>query len=125
MAATPNAQGHTPHDRLSFLINSLCDELKHDNGAPASEKALSLAQQAKTVIDGFDAYVARMSSPHPGIVDTMIAEGNARDWERIHREGKTRFRLIPEMSAGPYEAVVLRQLAMLSKVRATGWKNGR
>ena len=59
-----------------------------------------------------------MSSPHPRIVDTMIAEGNARDWEQIHREGKTQFRLIPEMTAGPYEAVVLRQLAMLSKVRA-------
>lgn len=116
MSVAQNAQGHTPHDRLSYLVNQLCAQLDGGGGGNAPAEALALARQAKAVIDGYDAYVGRMSSPHPAVVDTMIAAGNARDWERVHREGKTRFRLIPEMSAGGYEAVVLQQLAKLAKV---------
>lgn len=111
------AQGHTPHDRLSYLINKLCDELDSSPGA-ASAQAVSLAQQAKAVIDGYDNYLQKMSSPHPAVVDMMIEAGNKQDWDRVHREGKTMFKLLPEMTAGGYEAVVLQHLAKLAKVCA-------
>ena len=105
--------GDTPHDRLSYLLNQLCTEL--DSGT-TSDKARTLARQARDVVDGYDTYVERMSSPHPPILDTMVAATDARDWAALHREGKTKFFLIPEMSAGTYEAVVLQQLAKLTKV---------
>ncbi|EKM57117.1 uncharacterized protein PHACADRAFT_172804 [Phanerochaete carnosa HHB-10118-sp] len=114
MSCPQYIQGHTPHDRLSYLINRLCAEL---DGCDAPCDALTLAQQAKAVIDGYDRYLERMSSPHPPIVDAMIAVGNSTDWERIHAEGKTRFKLLPEMSAGGYEAVVMQQLAKISKAK--------
>ena len=118
MPVTQNLQGHTPHDRLSYLLDRLCSELDANNASSGtgSVTALSLAQQAKAVIDGYDVYVERMSSPHPPMLDVMIAEGNKKDWDAIHREGKTMFRLFPQMSAGAYEAVVLQQLAKLAKV---------
>lgn len=110
-------QGQTPHDRLSYLINRLCDELDSaQSSASKSRDALSLAQHAKAVIDGYDNYLQKTSSPHPAVVDTMIEAGNKEDWDAVHREGKTMFKLMPEMSAGGYEAVVLQHLAKISKV---------
>lgn len=115
MSSPQYIQGHTPHDRLSYLINRLCAEL---DGRDVPGDALALAQQAKAVIDGYDQYLERMSTSPPPVVDAMIAAGNSKDWERIHAEGKTMFRLIPEMTAGGYEAVFLQQLAKISKVRS-------
>lgn len=115
MSCPQYTQGHTPHDRLSYLINRLCAEL---DGRDVPSDALSLAQQAKAVIDGYDRYLERMSSPHPPILDAMVAAGNATDWDRVHAEGKTMYRLIPEMTAGGYEAVVLQQLAKISKAKS-------
>ncbi|GJE93464.1 SAM-dependent methyltransferase-like protein [Phanerochaete sordida] len=114
MSCTQYTQGHTPHDRLSYLINRLCAEL---DGRDVPSDALALAQQARAVIDGYDRYVERMSTAAPPVLDTMVAAGNATDWARVHAEGKTRFQLIPEMTAGGYEAVVLQQLAKIAKAR--------
>ncbi|KAJ3522685.1 hypothetical protein NM688_g8841 [Phlebia brevispora] len=108
--------GDSPHERLAFYISQLCAELDSPS-CNATEKARQLARQARDVIEGYDPYVERMSSPHPPIIDTMFEEGYKCDWEALHREGKTMYRLIPEMSAGPYEGVVLQQLAKLTQVR--------
>ena len=117
MSITQNLQGHTPHDRLSCLINRLCDELQPSKAAcTVSADVLALAEQAKAVIDGYDKYLKRMSSPVPPMLDTMITESNETDWDAVHLEGKTMFRLIPEMTAGGYEATVLQQLVKISKV---------
>ncbi|KAI0079516.1 S-adenosyl-L-methionine-dependent methyltransferase [Panus rudis PR-1116 ss-1] len=112
--------GDTPNDRLAYLIHHLCLELDSmpvsvQETSPGLAKALALANEARRVVDGYDEYVARMSSPPHPIVEKMLKEGNERDWERLHKEGKTKFRLIPEMSAGGYEAVALSHLARMSK----------
>lgn len=109
--------GDTPQDRLSYLLNQLCTELDTPS-SNASDKARTLATEARDIVDGLDPYLSRMSSPHPAILDTMVDEGNKRDWDALHRAGKTQFRLMSEMSAGPYEAVVLQELALLGQVRA-------
>ncbi|KAI0083788.1 S-adenosyl-L-methionine-dependent methyltransferase [Irpex rosettiformis] len=112
-------QGHTPHDRLSYLLGELCKELKDIKGDKAGSlgEALSFAQQARDIVDGYDKYVARMSSSPPAIVNKMVDESYEHNWKLVHEEGLTQFRLIPEMSAGGYEAAVLRELAALSKAR--------
>lgn len=115
--------GDTPQDRLSYLLNQLCTELDSP-WSNASDKARSLATQARDIVDGLDAYMSRMSSPHPAILDTMVDEGNKRDWDALYRAGKTQFRLMPEMSAGPYEAVVLQELALLGQV-VLSWPHHR
>ena len=115
----PNSHGQpgdTPLARLSYLLNHLCIAL--DGTDPNdTNRAKALAKQARELVDGYDPYTARMSSPHPPIIDGMVEAGNKRDWTALHREGKTLFELIPEMTAGTYEAVVLQQLAQLGKVR--------
>ena len=113
MSVPQYLQGHTPHDRLSYLLAQLCDKLDEE---AVSDGVRDIAHQAKRVIDGFDDYVARMSSPHPQIIKDMINEGNKRDWDAVHKEGKTLHKLIPEMTAGGYEATVLQHLAKISKV---------
>jgi hypothetical protein len=111
-------QGHTPHDRLAYLLGKLSEELEGESAAKIESlaEARSLAKQAKELIDKYDHYVARMSSPAPDIVNKMVDETYKHDWLQIHQAGHTQYRLIPEMSAGPYEAVVLQQIARLSKV---------
>ncbi len=107
--------GDTPHDRLALLIDQLCLEID-SQPASTTDRVRALATQAKELIDGYDSYMSGMSSPHPPVLDTMLEEGNKRDWKRIHKEGKTQFCLVPAMCAGTYEAVVLQHLAKLSKV---------
>ncbi|KAH8094911.1 O-methyltransferase-domain-containing protein [Cristinia sonorae] len=114
---------HTPHDRISYLLSELSNELSTVSQAATSpgshpHPALKYLDDARTLIDGYDNYLVEHSSPHPAIVERMLKDGNARDWEALHREGKTQFKLIPEMSAGGYEAVFLQQLACASKAKA-------
>ena len=111
----PNSHGQpgdTPLARLSYLLNLLRSELDTPD-VNATDKAKTLAKQACELVDGYDSYTASMSSPHPPIVDRMVDAGNMRDWAALHHEGKTMFELIPEMTAGTYEGVVLQQLAPL------------
>ena len=111
-------QGHTPHGRLAYLLRELRKELEGVQGdaTKSLSEALSLADQAGNNVKNYDGYVSRMSSSPPAIVDKMVEESYKHDWELAHDKGLTQFRLIPEMSAGGYEAVVLRELATLSKV---------
>ena len=116
---TNEAVRHTPHDRISYIINKLCCELDSDNQTINLQEARKLAHQAKDVIDGFDDYVAKHSSPHPKILDDILKEEAERDWGRVFQDGKTKFKLVPQMCAGEYEAVVLQHLARISGVSHT------
>lgn len=110
---------HTPHDRVSHLLSQALLELEAKHKPSEGQDllaAIKLIDEARHVVDGYDTYVAAHSSPHAAILDRMLEAGDHRDWERVHREGRTQFKLIPEMSAGGYEAVVLQQLAKISKV---------
>ena len=121
-----NAQGirpedikQTPHDRLLHLLEQATQAINAASGAstdPELVKAKGFVEQARTIIDGYDTYVTECSSPPPPVVEKMWKEGYEHDWGKTFVEGKTKIRLIPEMSAGPYEGVVLQQLAKLSNV---------
>jgi len=111
----------TPHDRLIHILTQASQsiDLASTDSASPSElaKAKGFVEQAKAIIDGYDTYVAQFSSPAPPIVEKMWKAGYEHDWAKVFREGKTEFRLIPEMSAGSYEGVVLQQLVKLSNAK--------
>lgn len=112
----------TPHARVSQLLAQASRELKAKLSGPANEHvgflaAVNRIEEARKILDGYDDYAEAQSSPHPAIVDNMLKESDRHDWEKVFREGKTQFRLIPEMSAGGYEGVVLQHFARMSKVR--------
>lgn len=112
----------TPHSRVSQLLLQASRELKAKLSGPANEQAGFLAavnriEEARHILDGYDDYAEAQTSPHPAIVDKMLKESDRHDWEKVFQEGKTQFRLIPEMSAGGYEGVVLQHFARMSKVR--------
>lgn len=109
----------TPYDRVVHLLaqaSKSIDLASTSSANPELTKAKSFVEQAKTIIDGYDTYVTDCSSPAPPIVEKMWKEGYEHDWGKVFLEGKTKLRLIPEMSAGSYEGVVLQQLAKLSNV---------
>ncbi|KAJ3489970.1 hypothetical protein NLI96_g1752 [Meripilus lineatus] len=107
--------GDTPNDRLAVLLGHLCSELDSGPDTFNINHARDLAHQAKNVIDGYDDYVVKHTSRHPPILDEMLKNGFEHDWEKVFEEGKTKFRLLPDMTAGGYEAVVLQHLARMSK----------
>ncbi|KAH8085414.1 O-methyltransferase-domain-containing protein [Cristinia sonorae] len=110
----------TPHDRLIHLLaqaSASIDAASSSSSHDELTKAKRLVEQAKAIIDGYDSYVTEHSTPAAPIVEKMWREGYEHDWGKVFLEGKTGYRLIPEMSAGPYEGVVLQQLAKLANVK--------
>lgn len=106
--------GATPHDRLSHLLDVILQEVK--TSSPENSKLEGLVTEAKTLSEGYDEYAIKMSSPTPEIVEKLLKMTDETDWPRLREEGKTMFELVPEMSAGGYEGVVLAQFAKITKV---------
>ncbi|KAL0947353.1 hypothetical protein HGRIS_013470 [Hohenbuehelia grisea] len=101
----------TPHDRLCNILDRI-QSIAIDEGA--SPTLLSTIAEAQSLTQGYDAYCDTHSTPPPPIVNSMVENGNAVDWESLHQKGVTKFRLIPEMSAGGYEGTLLAMLARMS-----------
>ena len=106
--------GATPHDRLSQLIDVILQEVK--TSSPGNSKLESLVGEAKRLVDGYDDYAIKMSSPTPEVVEKLLKMTNETNWEQLQKDGKTLYELVPEMSAGGYEGVVLAQFAKITKV---------
>ncbi|KZT25175.1 hypothetical protein NEOLEDRAFT_1093041 [Neolentinus lepideus HHB14362 ss-1] len=110
-------QAHdTPLGRLACVINDLRTNTILSE-SPLSPETRQLIEEATRIVNGLDPYMTLMTSPHPPIVDKMIKAGNETDWKQLHEQGKTKHELIPEMTAGSYEAVVLQQLAKTAKAK--------
>lgn len=110
----------TPNDRLCEIITHLHHQIHsltlEDTAFHAQSTLQKLVDEAKDIVDGYDPYLTTYSSPALTIVHRMVDHGMEVDWDDLHAKGKTQFRLIPEMSAGGYEAVVLCHFARMAKV---------
>lgn len=108
----------TPNDRLCEIITHLYHQIHSLPLEDFQSKSTlqKLVDEAKGIVDGYDPYLTAYSSPALPIVRRMVDHGMAVDWDDLHAKGETRFRLIPEMSAGGYEAVVLCHFARMAKV---------
>lgn len=120
MADTVIQPPATPNDRLCEIITHLHHQI---HSLPfelsTSQPKFPLQQlidEAKVIVDGYDSYLTAHSSPSLPIVQRMVDSGMEVNWDDLHAKGETRFRLIPEMSAGGYEAVVLCHFARMAKV---------
>jgi len=114
----PEEFKQTPHERaaeiLAFAQQSL--ELALSEAAsPELAKVKRLVGQAQELIDGYDPYVAKFSNPAPAIVEKIWNAGFEQNWAQLFQERKTSYRMLPEMSAGGYEGVLLSHLARLSQ----------
>ena len=109
----------TPNERLCEIIAQLHARI-HSLLASDLSASLPILQklvdEARAIIDGYDSYLAAYSSPSLPIVHRMIDRGSEVDWNDLYAKGETQFRLIPEMTAGGYEAVVLCHFARMAKV---------
>ena len=111
-----------PNERLHRLITKLQQEIYSvPPGVITSCSTLrDLIDEAALIATNYDSYVKEHSSPSLPIVQRMLDRGAEVDWAGLRAKGVTQFRLIPEMSAGGYEAVVLCHLARMAKVRHVG-----
>lgn len=118
MTDTVSEPPATPNDRLCEIITHLYHQIHSlPLGDFQSNSTLQkLVDEAKGIVDGYDTYLTAYSSPALPIVRRMVDHGMEVDWDDLHAKGETQFRLIPEMSAGGYEAVVLCHFARMAKV---------
>ena len=120
--ARPEDIPWAPQARLLHLLTEASSTLglvSASSYSPEFAKARSLVAEAASIVGGFDAYLAQCSSPTPTIVEKMWKQGNECDWEKLYQQGRTAFRFVPIMSAGPYEGLVLQQLAKLNNVSSS------
>ncbi|KZV94304.1 S-adenosyl-L-methionine-dependent methyltransferase [Exidia glandulosa HHB12029] len=109
-AGHPDWPGHSPLDRLSKILGKLDDALA---GSSTTEAAFTHLREARALVDGLDDCLDAYSSPCPPLVEELLAAAQTTDWDALHKSGKTKGLLLAEMSAGTYEASVLRMLAQL------------
>jgi len=102
---------HTIIDRVQVLLSKLKSE---KNLSPDGQKAL---EEAIAVADGLDPYLEQVSTPHPDILNAMLKKTDETDWKKLYQEKTTSIPLIKEMSAGGFEAVVLREFATMIKAK--------
>jgi len=82
-----------------------------------SEDGRKALDEAEAVANGLDPYLEKVSTRHPDILDDMLKKTNETDWKALYDQKKTQIPLIKEMSAGGYEAVVLREFATMTKAK--------
>ncbi|KZV66354.1 S-adenosyl-L-methionine-dependent methyltransferase [Peniophora sp. CONT] len=109
---------NTPNERLCGLLDKLQHEIHSLPSDVLCGPALrKLADEAALIATNYDSYLDNHSSPALSIVQRMIDRGAEVNWDELLAKGETQFRLIPEMSAGGYEAVVLCHFARMAKAR--------
>lgn len=114
--------GHpaSPNERFCDIIARLQQEICSlpSDVSTSRPQLQKLVDEAALIVTKQDSYLAEYSSPSLPIVQRMIDEGGAVDWDDLCEKGHTQFRLEPAMSAGGYEAAILCHFARMSKVRA-------
>ncbi|VDB94188.1 unnamed protein product [Peniophora sp. CBMAI 1063] len=108
-----------PNERLCDLITMLQQQI---STLPTTIKTVhpglqQLVDEAALVATNYDSYLTEYSSPALPILQRMLDRGAEMDWDGLLAKGVTQFRLIPEMSAGGYEATVLCHFARMAKVK--------
>lgn len=130
--------GGTPTTRAGELLTAAFAHADDDADKAASNASTSsrgslraTLHEAHALITGTEPYLEQntsdlnVPSAHPVARDQVHAAWNdllevtqRTDWVALKDEGKTRFELGAGMCSGPYEAVVLQNLALLQRTRS-------
>ncbi|GAA5879028.1 hypothetical protein JCM3774_004475 [Rhodotorula dairenensis] len=125
--------GGTPVTRVATLLESAL--ARATSTPPSSDSRRSslsaLLMEAHAVVSGEEVYLERNTSellvprshpvPEPrvrAVWNDLLEMTETTDWVKLKDQGQTRFELGCGMCSGPYEAVVLQNLALLQRTRS-------
>ncbi|POY75659.1 hypothetical protein BMF94_1282 [Rhodotorula taiwanensis] len=130
--------GGTPTTRASELLTAALAHADADVDKAASNTSTSsrgslraILHEAHALVTGTEPYLEQntsdliVPSAHPvarvqvhAAWNDLLEVTQRTDWVALKDEGKTRFELGAGMCSGPYEAVVLQNLALLQRTRS-------
>ncbi|XP_050969045.1 2,4-dienoyl-CoA reductase [(3E)-enoyl-CoA-producing], mitochondrial isoform X2 [Labeo rohita] len=103
---------------VEFVVEYLlkAKEIAENNANVPAELHDNL-QKALDIASGLDGYLERMSSQESEPLAELYRKSISHDWNKVHEDGKTLFRLPVTCITGPVEGQVLKMLVHMSKAK--------
>lgn len=105
----------TPVEILVDLLKKAKD-IATANGSVPTELTSRL-QEALDIASGLDEYLERMTTQESQPLAELYEKTITHDWDRVHKEGKTMFRLPKECITGHVEGQTLKMLVHMSQAK--------
>ncbi|TRY82119.1 hypothetical protein DNTS_009442 [Danionella cerebrum] len=103
---------------VEFIVEYLlkAKEIAEKNANVPTELCENL-QKALDLADGLDGYLEQMSSQESETLAGLFRESVSHDWNKVHEDGKTIYRLPVTCITGQVEGQVLKMLVHMSKAK--------
>ncbi|XP_074536557.1 uncharacterized protein LOC141798457 [Halichoeres trimaculatus] len=105
----------TPVEILVDLLSKANEIATKDDNVP--EKLTHYLQKALDIASGLDVYLEKMSTPESEPLAELYKKTMCHDWERVHEEGKTMFKLPKECITGQVEGQTLKMLVHITQAK--------
>uniref|UniRef100_A0A673C6G8 D-arabinitol 2-dehydrogenase [ribulose-forming] n=1 Tax=Sphaeramia orbicularis TaxID=375764 RepID=A0A673C6G8_9TELE len=105
----------TPVEILVDLLKKAKDIATANGGVP--KELTSRLQEALDIASGLDEYLERMTTQESQPLAELYEKTVTHDWDRVHKEGKTMFRLPKECITGHVEGQTLKMLVHMSQAK--------
>ncbi|KAJ0068407.1 hypothetical protein NL108_005982 [Boleophthalmus pectinirostris] len=110
--------GKVPDTPMEVLVDLLtkAKDIATANGSVPTE-LLDHLQRALDIASGLDDYLEKFTTPESEPLAELYKKTVTHDWDRVHKEGKTKFRLPKECITGHVEGQTLKTLVHMSHAR--------
>ncbi|XP_069019970.1 uncharacterized protein [Embiotoca jacksoni] len=105
----------TPVEIIADLLTKAKDIAAACGHVP--EELTSHLQKALDIASGLDDYLEKMSTPESEPLSELYQKTISHDWDQVHKEGKTMFRLPKECITGHVEGQTLKMLIHMSQAK--------
>ncbi|TNN59604.1 3-oxoacyl-[acyl-carrier-protein] reductase FabG [Liparis tanakae] len=105
----------TPVEILVDLLTRATEVAKASGNVP--EELTRQLQKALDIASGLDDYLEKMSSPESEPLAELYKKTISHDWDQVHKEGKTMYRLPKECITGHVEGQTLKMLVHMSQAK--------
>ncbi|KAK2862565.1 hypothetical protein Q5P01_002098 [Channa striata] len=105
----------TPVEVLVDLLTKAKEIAAASGNVP--EELTSHVQKALDIATGLDDYLENMSTQESEHLAELYKKTVAHDWDQVHKEGKTKFRLPKECITGHVEGQTLKMLVHMSQAK--------
>ncbi|KAF3689463.1 3-hydroxybutyrate dehydrogenase type 2 [Channa argus] len=105
----------TPVEVLVDLLTKAKEIAAASGNAP--EELTSHLQKALDIASGLDEYLEKMSTQESEHLTELYKKTVSHDWDQVHKQGKTKFRLPKECITGHVEGQTLKMLIHISQAK--------
>lgn len=110
--------GKVPDTPVEILVDVLTKAMAvASSSTNVPQELKSHLQEALDIASGLDNYLEEMCTPDSEPLAEIYRETVSHDWDRVHQEGKTLFRLPKECITGHVEGQTLKMLVHMSQAK--------